>query len=497
MTGNRTKLAHLRHIARDFPVPINLFHELTYHASYTEPRIYNREQLLKESVDSAIEQIKKANIGSPNKLFLIEDTSVIIEALSTSEREFPGLDVKYWMKGIEFDVLDQELKNHGNRNVTVRSDMVIFNIDKTMHKHFTGFSRGSIVKQQQKIETHLLYSWLDNKTFNKWFVPNGESCPISLLPINRADKADFRKKTFDQVVSYLLENNCIEAKLEVQPDLFTTSKLILVTGYSCAGKTTLAQYISKRFGARHIEASDFMRVNFLNIHGLNSSFNIEKFASVALKLEPEIVAEKIIKDIEEYEHQTDIVVTGFRSPDEVEFIRDQLSDRYDIHVIKMEADFETRYQRALLRKREGDATQSRDAFELKDKSQKSMGIELFAGLNILNTSSFEDLFSKFLELNANAELVSKKNHKHVFTPKIGDLKLSVMTFLYDYYDVSGQGKFFSTTEISKYIPSHKDNISRFFNQSYSADFEVKNVNGTSKYRLSNTGYSKLVTFSFV
>ena len=71
LTGSRIKLAHIRYLSIGLPIDIEGFREASYHASYEEPRIFNREQLLKESLDSAIEQIKKAGLLSKKNLFLI------------------------------------------------------------------------------------------------------------------------------------------------------------------------------------------------------------------------------------------------------------------------------------------------------------------------------------------------------------------------------------------------------------------------------------------
>lgn len=494
MTSNRTKLAHIRYIGKDLSIPINLFHEETYHASYDEPRIYNRDQLLEKSVESAIEQIKKAKIYSNKRLFLIEDTSVIIKALSDDENEVPGLDVKYWMKNTSFKDLNLQLTKAGNRSVTVRSDIILFNFDKSIYEHFTGFSHGNVVENEHPIKTHLLYPWLDDKTFNKWFIPLGEHVPISLLPIEKANLVDFRRKAFEQVMEYISKNNLIN-KVQHQPSLFQTRRLLIVVGYSCAGKTSVAQYASHKFNVRHLEASDFMRLAFSEIHGLGSRYNIEEFAKISLKYKPEIVAEKIISDLDDFKHQTDVLVTGFRSPKEAEFLKEQLSDQYEINIIKISADFETRYKRALERKRPGDSIKNKQKFRDKDKVQLEMGIDDFLGYSIENIGELVGFYKRFDFFNSQKKLIEKPQQN--ISIKFGGLKLSVLLFLKEHYDVNGQGQFFSTTDISKEIEHHKDNISRFFNQTLSADFETLLENNIVKYRLSNTGFSKINLFEKV
>lgn len=84
------------------------------------------------------------------------------------------------MRETSFSDLDNRLKTLGNnRKVIVRSDIVLYlppNLrsapDET-YRIFVGKSEGTIVDTEVPFETNKLYPWLDNKTFNKWFVPKG------------------------------------------------------------------------------------------------------------------------------------------------------------------------------------------------------------------------------------------------------------------------------------------------------------------------------------
>ncbi len=487
LTGSRTKLAHLRYLAKDLPITIESFHEASYHANYEEPRIFNREQLLNESLESAIEQVNRTGLSSNKVLFLIEDTSVIINALSSPKKEVPGLDVKYWMKEITFQELDKKLIKANDHAVSVRSDMILFNIDKTICEHFTGTSMGSIVGKEFNFDTQLLYPWLDNKTFNKWFIPEGESKPISMLSIIKANKGDFRKKAFFDLTHYLNKKEllCIQKPIW-QLDLLR-ARLFIIVGYSCAGKTTIAQYGDKKYNFIHIEASDFMKLCFYERHGIESHLSLEKFALIALEQQPEIVAERIINEMSSYPHQMDIIITGFRSPKEAEHLISKLKDLYLISIIKVQASFEHRLDRAIKRKRSDEATSARE-LEKKDSTQCKMGLEEFNCQILSNNSSVVDLYNQFDNLVDEGEINNFPN-RLIF--KMGGLKTEVMSFLAKEYNKQGHGQYFSTTELSKKITNHKDNISRFFNQRYSVDFEVKYFNDVKKYRLSNTGYSKI------
>lgn len=480
ITGNRTKYAHLCYLAQNYSIQIKLFHELSYHATYTEPRVYDREKLLTQSVESAIAQIKKTSIGSKNTLFLIEDTSVIINALSSKDNEVPGLDIKYWMKENNFQDINKKLIKENDRTVIVRSDMVLFNKDKTIYEYFSGFSQGSIVKEEFDIKTHLFYPWLDNQTFNKWFIPKGEKVPISCLDIEQATSKDFRNDALLKLLDFLYpgnQPNFDEQKKAFQRELFSSANITIITGYTCAGKTTIAQYLSKKYGLLHLEASDYMHLSFYDKHGINTSYKIRDFAKIALKEDPGIVAKQIINTLV---MNKNIVISGFRSPDEINYLTKCLPSDCLTH-IQIEADFEVRYQRFLQRGRNKDNLNI-NTFKDINQRESEMGVNNFDAVILSNNKSFNKLYSSFEKV---VSIKKGPGGKIV----LSELKKDIMLFLKDEYSSKEQGKYFSTTDISKKIDHHKDNISRFFNQKYSYIFEINQESGTNKYRLSNTGYS--------
>ncbi|WP_427916278.1 non-canonical purine NTP pyrophosphatase [Stenotrophomonas maltophilia] len=124
LTTNAIKLANFRTLARGTGLSIHSFHERTFLASYYEPRLDDRQEILRLSYESALFQWNRAGLDLES-FFFIEDTSVIIHALS-GDREVPGVDVKYWMRDMDFPTLDELLKARGNdRAVTVRSDIIL------------------------------------------------------------------------------------------------------------------------------------------------------------------------------------------------------------------------------------------------------------------------------------------------------------------------------------------------------------------------------------
>ena len=211
-TTNQTKLAHARYVAEGRQIRIKGFRQRTYHADYIEPRLTSREDILRASYEGAKAQLAKAGFSEASHPFFLEDTSVRIDAISTAEREVPGVDIKYWMEDRTFSSLDMLLRHARNdRRATVRSDVLLhipssFRADWDVNAEFlvfTGEQRGTIVETEYIFDANLVYPWLDNRSFNKWFVPDGADRLFGALPIEIADTADFRRKSFGPLFDFL------------------------------------------------------------------------------------------------------------------------------------------------------------------------------------------------------------------------------------------------------------------------------------------------------
>lgn len=504
-TSSRIKLTHAQYLCRHYAVQISAFREKTYGASYFEPRLNDRDLLLELSYQDALERWKKAYPGNENKLFFIEDTSVIIEALH-AECETPGPDVKYWMAETDFATLDAQLKAAGNnRRATVRSDLILHlspdlrsrSGGKT-YLRFTSMAHGSVVEQELGFATNPMYPWLDNRTFNKWFVPEGCSQPISLLPIEEADKYDFRANAFRDMLAFLESQQKIYRRAEptVQSSFDFDSPLFIVCGPSCAGKTTLVEYLAKHYGYYHIEASDFMYLSYYQRHGVASITNIGDFAEQALREQPEIVAEKILRNIQQNK-LVPVIITGFRSPLELDWFYKHYAGQYPIEAVYVTADEATRYSRSLARQRDGEAG-SKDDFVRRDAQQSQMGLadmeKRLASNIIVNNGSLEDYFSNF-----ETRFIQKPQQLHLAdtarsSALTGKLEESILLALAEKWQ---SREYFTTTEIAQLInqsledkPKNKNNVSRYFNQNFHPYYEIKLISGKKKYRLSNTGYGK-------
>ncbi len=514
LTSSRIKLAHARYLCRNYSIHISK--QKNYGIGYIEPRIYDREELLSASIKDAYDRLKNRD----EKFFFIEDTSVIINALS-KEREVPGVDIKYWMQEHSFASIDQQLKAVGNdRSVTVRSDLVLMipqNLGKLAGeriKRFTSFSTGKLTDKEFQISTQPLYPWLDNKSFNKWFIPDGYDTVFSLLPVEQAEECDFRKVAFNEMLSFLEKYGYIrklsptssylsndDRKLAQQRNLFRPDPLVfLVCGPTCAGKTTLANYMSKQYSYYHIEASDYMYLSYYRSHGLGSTVPIADFAEKALLDDPSIVVDQIINDINEL-HNIPLVITGFRSLKEIESFIKQYRGGAQIEVNFVNADPVIRFERCK-RRRRSDTKNERPDFDIADDQQLKMGLsdiqaEYPKGV-ILNNGTFEEYYlnfdKRYKEYLINFESPTElDNHSYEETYKLED---QIILSLFKEVDTE---KYFTTTQIAKLINEEfkpreneksKNNVSRYFNQDFHPYFDVQLMGTKKRYRLSQTGIGR-------
>lgn len=511
ITSNQTKIAHARYLCRDYDVNILQYKKLFYGVGYYEPRIFDRSKLLKVSFDDAVKRWEKNVSNYGTRLFFIEDTSVKIEALSDDENEAPGVDIKYWMRETSFESLDNELRKRGNnRKVSVSSHIILFLTDELRgtlgiqekFKVFKSTSYGSIVEKEEFFDSQILYPWLDNKTFNKWFVPNGFSLPISMLSIEDADKGDFRRGAFEEMLSFLRDHKQIRtsAKTIMDPKL-QFDDVYIICGQTCAGKSTIGNYLVDKFGYYHIEASDFMTLRYLETHG--SKFLIDKnlFAAEMLNVDPTFVVNRVVDFIKDHKIYDKFVVTGFRTKCEVESFLKKIPF-LRVRVVYLQADYNRRFERWVNRHRDDDSY-TKERFAEIDEIQTKIGVTAIP--NLKKVSIFEnngdDLSKYYIEFrkrfgNSIIEEQYSFNVEKVLSVKKLSLEKAILIVLSLEYQ-KDETACFTTTEISKlintkfkFIKKNKNNVSRYFNQSYYIYYEIRKVNKTNKYKISLIGYSE-------
>ncbi|MGD1046598.1 MAG: non-canonical purine NTP pyrophosphatase [Bacteroidota bacterium] len=508
ITSSNEKLAHARHLAKDYDIYISK--QKQYGVGYKEPRIIDRDVLLEISIQDALKRWKKTVKKFNDKFFFIEDTSVVIPALSKNGVEYPGTEIKYWMKENNFENIDSQLKKAGNdRTAIVRSDIaLVLSLDLQNklgipYKRFTSSIKGHITDNEIPLETQPFYSWLSSKTFNKWFIPEGCNKPISLLPIEFADMHDFRAGAFKDMFEFLQFEGVIKRRASIQIKQgqydFFQSPLFIVCGPSCAGKTTIALYLMNNYGYYHIEASDFMYVSYRERHGVNSSIKIANFAEKALLGNPCTVADQILEYISDI-GDTPLVITGFRAIDELNCFRNKYSGRFNIKEIFIEADQNVRYKRSIERNRI-DRRESKEDFMHSDSQQQKMGLSIlrkeFADSIIENNGTFE-LYYKSFENKHETQLAEvKKNYlqKNIESKNVASkLEDVIILTLSEYFN---NNEWFTTTQIAALVskkypryPKNKNNVSRYFNFKYYPYYDVVLHEDKNKYRLSQTGYHR-------
>ncbi len=510
VTSNRTKLAHARYLCRDYNVNILHYKKFFYGKGYDEPRVDDRSILLSESFKDAVARWKKHFSENNRLLFFIEDTSVKIDALSDERNEIPGVNVKYWMQETNFEKLDRELKNKGNnRSCSVTSHVMLFLTEELrnrlkFYKDFVIFkssAEGCVTEKEYNIKTQMLYPWLDNKTFNKWFVPNGYSKPVSMLNIDEAEAGDFRKGAFEQMLDFLAKNGVIRNRRYVDHQIhlqFYDS--FVVCGRTCAGKTTIGRYLVDKYNYYHIEASEFMTQKLLETQGTMSNIDKHEFASEVLKVDSSFVVNRLVDYLHENGIVDRFVITGFRTRTEIEAFQKAFHGK-KVNFIYLNSTYEERYKRWMRRHREvDDYTENR--FRVIDNIQDGMGVGDIAdmkGIQILDNSNdglsllYKGFRNKFLHGISQEPITIRVSELRKLSITLE--KAILITLAIEYR--KDETKSFTTTEIAHLVNNYfkefersKNNVSRYFNQAYYVYYEVKYENRKNRYKISPIGYSE-------
>ncbi len=165
--------------------------------------------------------------------------------------------------------------------------------------------------------------------------------------------------------------------------------IIGITGLSRSGKDTAAKYISEKYGFVHL---DFYRDVLLKEAKKRGIKEDDKMSMSLLgdDLRAEagmgVLAKLLLKKMEEGK---DYVITGFRSPEEVDFIRNECED--DFWLIEINAAKMTRFSR----KNEKDPQTMNEFFQrdMSDIYNKGLSKVLkMADIRINNDSSIEEFY---------------------------------------------------------------------------------------------------------
>jgi len=166
--------------------------------------------------------------------------------------------------------------------------------------------------------------------------------------------------------------------------------IVLVVGKTCAGKTTFGAHVENRHQFRWIEASSVVRLLGEEVGRDEGREPVLEFARRLMKVKgAEVVARKCLQLVDLNQDVT-IVITGFRTLEEIELIQREVEDTT---VILVESTERTRFERYLARARSGSESKLGD-FRAIDQDQVAFGLlrvaEDFADIRIRNEGTMEE-----------------------------------------------------------------------------------------------------------
>ena len=323
-----------------------------------------------------------ADRATEDAIFFVEDTSLRIEALSTPEKDKPGLAVKEWFPNTSFEGLDAQLRSRRNdRGATIKSDIALHLPGLSDPLFFHGETQGVVADHPMASRGLEGYPWLGPNSFNGWFVPDGTDRPLGEMDVETSLEHDFRARALVQLLDRLEEYAAIlnlpplgyrrrqRVQVSEQESLFASpSHPLLVLGRTCAGKTTFANYAFHAFGLRHIEASSIVRMSHRREAGSGSGA-LTAAQDLLSDFGPAFVAQQVLT-LFAIDEDRNLVLTGFRTIEEIlTFCRGYP----DTVVIWVEALERTRYERHLRRGRYPEAG-SLASFRELDEGQMSLGL---------------------------------------------------------------------------------------------------------------------------
>jgi inosine/xanthosine triphosphate pyrophosphatase family protein/dephospho-CoA kinase len=394
-TSNLPKFLHARTVFQR--VGLLLGHFKSKSDPYSEDYSGSKEQLLARAIDEI-----RNSVGA-NSLFFVEDTSLKIEALSDTISDFPGLAVKEWFARTSFDELDSQLRKLNRGRDAVVHSCIALHVPKLSHPvYFEGYTQGTVAESPPTFEENVQYPWLTPNSFNGWFIPKDSNKRLGEMSFEESWGYDFRTKALVKLIDSLEEyqailnlpsraySRALRTEASEQVPLFPASNkpVFVVVGHTCAGKTTFGDYASAKHGLRFMEASSIVRTFKSGLD--NGSLDPFEFASKVLEEKgPDAVAIRIVQ-LYSKEYQPGLVITGFRTIEEVEYIKKHFPQ---CKIVWIEASERTRYERCLARGRDSLAKTPQE-FRKLDSQQSKFGLlrvaKEFADIRIINEGDIKN-----------------------------------------------------------------------------------------------------------
>jgi inosine/xanthosine triphosphate pyrophosphatase family protein/dephospho-CoA kinase len=402
-TSNIEKFLHASEVFRQSGIVLQHFRSHT--EPYSEDYSVGKRQLLTDALSAV-----RAQVGKGALLF-VEDTSLRIESLS-SDSDVPGLAVKEWFSQTSFAELDEQLQTAGgNRSATVKSDIALHVPGLERPVFFSGQCVGRVADSPPEFERNAVHPWLTPNTFNGWFIPDGANKRLGEMTLEESWVFDFRTDALEKLLDRLEEYGALlnlpstaysrplRRVDDTQPTLFELNvPVIIVVGKTCAGKSTFGERAQSQHKLEWVEASSVLR-------GLRSEYDQSDCDGVTLATRvlgekgPDAVARRVI-DLFSDEFETGLVITGFRTIEELETIKRHCPTA---EVVLIDSSERMRFARHLARGRL-DKIQTLAEFQQHDQSQWRFGLlrvaEECADRKIMNDGTIEEyrrLVDKLIE----------------------------------------------------------------------------------------------------
>ncbi len=290
---------------------------------YSESYNKSPDEALLHSIEAV-----KSDLGHLG-MFFIEDSTITINALSTNTKTIPGLATKEFFKKYDFDSIDRMIKAHGNdRTVTISSKLCL-NIPGSVEPEiFSATLDGIFLENQYQATTEEAPVWINNTPFASYFVPDGKDKPFIQLPekelyeidirFEAAKKLIFRLRQFSAIYEnrLLFIRNKTVVKESYQGRLFKPT-LIIISGYSSSGKTTVSSYLKTKFNLDHIEESSVVTSEISLFSNQERKTSIDKTIE---KFGPLHFIKKALEGIHLHRNNP-LCISGVRTLVEVDYIK--------------------------------------------------------------------------------------------------------------------------------------------------------------------------------
>lgn len=187
--------------------------------------------------------------------------------------------------------------------------------------------------------------------------------------------------------------------IAINPNIY--KMIIGVTGYLCAGKDTIGDYLKKEKNFIHISLSDFIKEELEERNMDTSRENFRNHANKQRENHGNGYFAK--KAVEKIDNSQNYVVTSIRHPSEIEALRENKLFR----MLFVDADQKTRHERLLKRNDHKDEeSKSFEKFkenEKKEENKEGSGQQLskckeMSDIMISNDSTFEELYKNLDEI---------------------------------------------------------------------------------------------------